>query len=130
MKTGTKDRKSGAKAMRGPSLGAVLGQLLPVTLLATAFAAVGIIHVTARVMVVDAGYRLSKLEQDNRALVRDNDNLKLELATLKSPGRLEKIAREQLGMAPPAQGVVVSLSKSRARSVAPSRPSLARAGAN
>ena len=35
------------------------------------FVGVGVFHVTARVMVVDAGYRLSKLEQHNRALIRD-----------------------------------------------------------
>ena len=66
------------------------------------FAGVGIIHVTSRVLVVDMGYRLSKAEAEERALIRENDRLKLELATLKNPARLEKLAREQLGMAMPS----------------------------
>ena len=58
----------------------VLLQLLPGALLAALFAAVGILHVTSRVLVVDAGYKLSRLEEENRQLTLRNDRLKLELA--------------------------------------------------
>jgi cell division protein FtsL len=91
----------------------VLKQLLPFAALALLFAAVGVMHVTSRVMVVDAGYRLSKLEGDGRQLAVENQQLKLELATLKSPARLEKIAREQLNMAPPPPGGVIALGDQR-----------------
>jgi cell division protein FtsL len=87
----------------------VLMHLLPAVLLFGLFAAVGMLHVTSRVLVVDMGYRLSKAESEGRALTRENDRLKLELATLKAPARLEKLAREQLGMAMPAGTAVVSL---------------------
>lgn len=86
----------------------VLTQLIPLALLALAFVGVGVFHVTARVMVVDAGYRLSRLESDQRRLLRENDTLKLELAMLKSPGRLETLARQELGMAPPQPGQVIT----------------------
>ncbi len=69
----------------------------------------GILHVTSRVLVVDMGYRLSKAESESRSLTRENDRLKLELATLKAPARLERLAREQLGMAMPMGSSVVSL---------------------
>jgi cell division protein FtsL len=89
-------------------MGAILVQLLPVALLVLLFAAVGIVHVTSRVLVVHAGYRMSELEAESRVLAREHDQLKLERATLLSPARLERIAREKLGMVPPAAGSVVA----------------------
>jgi cell division protein FtsL len=113
-------KKSGPRALD------VFLQLLPGALLAALFAAVGILHVTSRVLVVDAGYRLSRLEEENRQLTLRNDRLKLELATLTSPARLEKVARDQLGLQPPPAGTVISLG---APPKAPPRPqAMARAG--
>jgi cell division protein FtsL len=94
---------------KGPTVRAVLVYLLPVLLAGALFAAVGIVHVSARVLVVRTGYQLSELEADNRALTRENDRLKLELATLKNPARLERIAREELGMIPASPGDVTTL---------------------
>ena len=96
-------------ASSGASVGRVLWHLLPAVLLFALFAGVGILHVTSRVLVVDMGYRLSKAETEGRDLTRENDRLKLELATLKNPARLEKLAREKLGMAMPAGPAVVAL---------------------
>ncbi|MCP3145044.1 cell division protein FtsL [Pyxidicoccus xibeiensis] len=92
------------------SVAGVLLHLLPAVLFFSLFAAVGFLHVTSRVLVVDMGYRLSRAEAESRTLTRENDRLKLELATLKAPTRLERVAREQLGMAMPKGGAVVSLS--------------------
>lgn len=103
MKHPTSKPRKGAATTAG-----VLTQVLPLALLALAFVGVGVFHVTARVMVVDAGYRLSRLEGEQRRLLRENDTLKLELAMLKSPGRLEAVAREDLGMAPPSPGQVIT----------------------
>jgi cell division protein FtsL len=94
---------------RRVSLGAVLGQMLPVLLCFGLLGAVGILHVASRSRVVDAAYRLSSLESENRSLALANDRLKLELATLKRPARLEAIARGQLGMGPPDAAVVDSV---------------------
>jgi cell division protein FtsL len=94
---------------RGISLQVIFLELLPAALLCGLFATVGVIHVTSRVMVVKQGYRLSQLEQDAQALIRDQDSLKLELATLKSPGRLERAARDQLKMQPPGPGALINL---------------------
>lgn len=91
------------------SIWTVLLHLLPAFALCAVFAAVGIVHVSSRVMVVRTGYRLSELQQEQRTLARENDRLKLELATLKSPRRLEKLAREDLGMAAPAAHQVIPL---------------------
>jgi len=106
---------SAGPSKRKPALRAVLGQLLPAVLLSLLFATVGVIHVTSRLLVVHAGYRLSALENDGRSLVRENDRLKLELATLRSPARLERIAREKLALGPPPAGSVIALSAPKAR---------------
>ncbi len=100
-------RKSGKG--RRVSLGAVLGQIFPVALCCGLLAAVGILHVASRSQVVDAAYRLSALEAESRTLALANDRLKLELATLKRPARLEALARGQLGMAPAAASAVDSV---------------------
>ena len=101
--------------MRGSvSVTGVLLHLLPAVLLFALFTGVGILHVTSRVLVVDMGYRLSRAEAESRTLTRENDRLKLELATLKAPARLERVAREQLGMAMPKGGAVVSLAAEKA----------------
>ncbi len=99
------------RSSRRPTLGVVLRQLLPGAVVAALVSAVGILHVAARTEVVDTGYTLSHLESENRALTLDNDRLRLELATLKRSARLETLARDSLGMAPPAPGAVTVLAR-------------------
>ncbi len=91
------------------SLWSVVKQLLPAFLVCGAFAFAGIVHAGGRVLVVRTMYKVSELQSESRTLTRDNDRLRLELATLKGPGRLERMAREQLGMAQPAPAAVVTL---------------------
>ncbi|MBF5044406.1 cell division protein FtsL [Aggregicoccus sp. 17bor-14] len=95
------------------SVAGVLAHLLPAVAVMVLLTAVGLVHVTGRVMVVDAGYRLSRSEAESRTLQRENDRLKLELATLKTPARLERLAREKLGMGLPATGAVIALAPAR-----------------
>ncbi len=96
------------KAQRA-SLWAVLRQLLPALAVCALFAAAGILHAGGRLLVVRAGYKLSDLQAENRVLTRENDRLRLELATLKGPGRLEQVARGELGMAPPSANQVITM---------------------
>lgn len=84
-------------------------ELVPAALAIALLAAVGVLHVTGRVLVVKVGYELSRLDQEAAALTRDNDRLKLELATLKSPARLEGLSRTQLGLGPAAPASIVHL---------------------
>ena len=93
----------------GLSFGVIFFELFPAALCMAMFALVGIVHVTSRVMVVKVGYEMSKLDTEQVALTRENDRLKLELATLKSPSRLEGVARGKLGLSPPAAGSVIHL---------------------
>lgn len=102
------------RKVKGAGLSRTILELAPAALLAAALTAVGLVHAASRVMVVRLGYELSAQENENRALMRDRDRLKVELATLKSPLRLERVAREQLSMGPPAPGTVYGIDSGRA----------------
>ena len=54
-----------------------------------------------RVQYRQTNFEISKLEESNTQLSALQDNLKIELARLKSPRRISKIAREKLGLISP-----------------------------
>ena len=93
------------------SLKVILMEIVPLALIVMVLVALGIVHVTSRVLVVRLGYELSKLDAMSVDLTRENDNLKLELATLKSPTRLESIGRSQLGLEPPSPKSVIQVKR-------------------
>ena len=53
--------------------------------------------------IVTQGYRLSELRQVEKKLVEEQDKLEAELATLKSPRNLARLAR-RLGLREPRPG--------------------------
>lgn len=55
------------------------------------------------------GYALAELKQEEMRLREINRKLRLELAYLTSPKRLEWVARNQLGLSPPSPERIVSL---------------------
>ncbi len=77
-------------------------------LLVAALAVVGVFHVWSHTRVTTAGYRLGELQRSRAALQTERNRLEVEVAALRAPGRLERFARERLGMAPPAAGAVVA----------------------
>jgi cell division protein FtsL len=87
----------------------LLWHLWPHALLCLTFAAVGVLHVGARVLVVDSAYTLSELQKETKQHIEKQKELRVELATAKSPAKLEARAREQLGMGPPAPSAVLSI---------------------
>lgn len=100
-----------ARNKGGLSLSVIFLEIFPAALAVFLLATVGIVHVTSRVMVVRMGYDLSKLDQKSIDLQRENDALKLELATLTSPAKLAPVAREKLGMQTPT--LVIPLKEQR-----------------
>ncbi len=85
-----------------------MARVPPVALLALALAAVGVFHVWSHTEVIASGYDLARLESEHGRLLVERDRLRIEVATLRAPGRLERFARTRLGMAPPAPGAVVA----------------------
>jgi cell division protein FtsL len=64
-------------------------------------------YVWSRIQVIQFGYDISNAMKQERALNEANKKLRLEVAELKSYGRIEKIAAEELKMSKPAFGQVV-----------------------
>ncbi|WP_372681842.1 hypothetical protein [Desulfosarcina sp.] len=54
-----------------------------------------------RVQCVNAGYGIDRENSRHQALVRERNTLRIELARLKSPERIETIARSRLGLVMP-----------------------------
>ncbi|HSO19197.1 MAG TPA: cell division protein FtsL [Desulfosarcina sp.] len=55
-----------------------------------------------RVQCVDAGYGLDRETRRRQALLKERNTLNIELARLKSPDRIEHIARTRLGLVMPS----------------------------
>ena len=96
--------------MRGAPKSAPLRAVATAALVAALFAAVGVFHTFVRLAVVDQAYLLSRVEGENRVLSRENEQLRAEHATLKSPTRIEPIAQRQ-GLARPLPGQVIRIDR-------------------
>lgn len=66
-------------------------------------------YVWCRVQVVHLGYLLSEVHRSHTRLLNDNKKLHLELARLKAPERVQRIAIEQLGLKHPSKDQIVVL---------------------
>jgi cell division protein FtsL len=63
--------------------------------------------VWSRIQVIQLGYEISQALKEGRALTEGNKQLRLEIATLKSYARIEKIAAEELSLSKPKSDQVV-----------------------
>ena len=67
-----------------------------------AFCIAAILHVRSKLAVVQLGYRLSQAASEHKQLQADHRKLQVEVATLRNPRRLRKLATENLGLREPA----------------------------
>ena len=81
-------------------------RLIVVALLVTATA---LTYVWFRISITSIDYRIAGEMHRRDALLEENRKLKVEIATLKSPGRIESIARAKLGMCYPERDQVIFL---------------------
>jgi len=70
---------------------------------------VTLFYLWTRLMVVNMGYEISGLNKERRELVEENKRLKLEVLTLKSPQRIEEMARRELGLIYPRGEQIVKV---------------------
>jgi cell division protein FtsL len=77
------------------------------TLLMLLFIGGSLFYVWSRIQVIQLGYEMSDALKKERALTEGNKKLRLEIATLKSYARIEKIAAEELGMTKPKPDQVI-----------------------
>ena len=81
--------------------------LLP-SILAGSLILVGILfYVWQHIQVVRLGYQIEHLQGERIALLRQEKELRFEVARLKSLRRVEEIARHQLGFTSPRQDQVI-----------------------
>ena len=64
-------------------------------------------YVWSRIQVIRLGYEISSALKEEKALNEANKKLRLEIATLKSYARIEKIAAQELRMAKPKPEQVI-----------------------
>ncbi len=86
--------EGGARARSIP----LKSNLLPLTLLLFFIIGGSLIYVWSRIQVIQAGYEISNAMKAGRVLAEENKRLRVEVATLKSYARIEKLATEELGM--------------------------------
>lgn len=66
-----------------------------------------LMYTWSRVQCIKSGYEISNENNKNRNLNNLKNNLKVELARLKSPERLAKIAKNQLGLKTPTPEQII-----------------------
>ena len=66
-----------------------------------------LLFVWSRLEVVQMGYEISRANQSYQSMIKENQRLRVEAASLKSPSRIEKIAKNQMGFVNPKQEQII-----------------------
>ncbi len=96
-------RKTGKRKPRG------LKSIAAYVFVLSIFVAELLVYTWCRVQYVKVAYQITKETATQQQLLSLRDSLKIEHARLKSPQRIAKIAREQLGLITPNTNQVVEL---------------------
>ncbi len=94
------DPKAGPKRIK-------LRRLLLFALLMLFVIGGSLFYVWSRIQVIRLGYEISSALKEEKALTEVNKRLRLEIATLKSYARIERLAVEELRMAKPKPEQVI-----------------------
>ena len=70
---------------------------------------VSLFFVWSRVQVTSFEYEISQLESQLRSLRQETSNLRLEAASLRSPERIERVARNELNLQLPTADQVITV---------------------
>jgi cell division protein FtsL len=68
---------------------------------ALVFIGCSLFYVWSHHQIIALGYETSQFTQEEQELLQANKKLRLELAALKSPGRIERMALQELGLVSP-----------------------------
>lgn len=96
-------RARSSEANRGDGLVSAVLSVLVIVISVLLF------YTWSRVQVVRIGYEIFNANSEMRKLDQENKELILEIATLKSPKRIERIAREELNLLPPKEEQIIIL---------------------
>jgi cell division protein FtsL len=84
-------------------------RIFPVLVFMAVIMAVALFFVWSRLQVVNLEYGISSLEGRLRNLQQESRGLQVEVATLRSPVRIEQMARRELGLRLPAPEQVITV---------------------
>ena len=87
--------------------GIKLNILMLFALLMFFFIGGSLFYVWSRIQVIQLGYEISNAIKEERVLTEANKKLRVEIATLKSYSRIEKLALEELRMVKPKPEQVI-----------------------
>lgn len=74
---------------------------------------VAILSVTwVRLQIVTLGFSITEKSKEERQLQEENNKLRLQIAALKSPARLQKLASERFGLATPKNNQLIIIANS------------------
>lgn len=68
---------------------------------------VSIFHVWSRVKLMDLNLKVGEMRKELKEQVQEQGRLKLEVASLKAPARIEAIAKGELGLSLPSEQQIV-----------------------
>ncbi len=88
--------------LRRPNLVPVLGFI-------ALLLSVSLFFVWSRVQVTSLEYEMSQVESTLRDLRQETSNLRLEAASLRSPERIERVARQELRLRLPSSDQVITV---------------------
>lgn len=71
--------------------------------------AVSVFHVWSRVKVMDLNLKVGELRRELKEQEQEQGRLRLEVASLKMPARIETLAKGELGMSLPSEQQVVQV---------------------
>lgn len=83
--------------------------LLPALTFIVLLLVVSLFFVWSRVQVTSLEYEMSQLEGTLRDLRQETSNLRLEAASLRSPERIERVARKELRLKLPTSDQVITV---------------------
>ena len=95
------------KAPKRKGIGFNLHSLLFFSLLLALLIGGSLFYVLSRIQVIHLGYEISNAVKEGNALAEANKRFRLEVATLKSYARIEKIAVDELKMMNPKPHQVI-----------------------
>lgn len=72
-----------------------------VLMVALVFIGCSLFYVWSHHQILSLGYETSQATHEEQGLIQENKRLRLELASLKAPSRIERMAQQQLGLGIP-----------------------------
>ncbi|WP_305044194.1 cell division protein FtsL [Geoalkalibacter sp.] len=84
-------------------------RLLPLLLFVGLVLVISLFFVWSRIQVFQLKYEISALETALRDAQQEERRLRLEVASLRNPSRIENIARTKLGLRPPVPEQIINV---------------------